>query len=429
MIDYDTDFVVGANGVRLKRFEHVVASLLRDVKPCYVTLPHVDGSSPGWPFDQLPRHARVHGSLDGQLEDENRAKSKEDQLRSMLRALWAVLPEEGSFTIVDFGGGSGHLAIPLALLKPHCRILVVDLAERPLQLLHLKARACVDPEGTNLPYANTIDLQPNQLQSTAISNLLTFYGPIESFEESFDFAVALHLCGQATDLVLRRAFRGLVACPCCVGKLSTKKANPDLFKATGQWASTVEYPQSAVFRERLQSKDWNGLAQAADFSSSTAPLSRKAAKALLETDRKLYLEERGFHTALCRLEPWDASPKNDVLVAWKEGPGIRTAVDSIVEAELLQTRVYLSGHGTEPKRAKQDVASEWTPQEEQSIRDTLQSFLKSSETTYVFPVGMGGRQRKLIHYVAEQMGLKHWGHGKKNADKTVVVGRYTDSGN
>ena len=41
--------------------------------------------------------------------------------------------------------------------------------------------------------------------------------------------------------------------------------------------------------------------------------------------------------------------------------------------------------------------------------------------TYTFPTGMGSRKRKLIHYVAEQMNLKHWGIGNKNAEKTVVV--------
>jgi hypothetical protein len=36
---------------------------------------------------------------------------------------------------------------------------------------------------------------------------------------------------------------------------------------------------------------------------------------------------------------------------------------------------------------------------------------------------MGSRKRKLVHYMAEQMGLAHWCQGSKHAEKTVAVAR------
>jgi hypothetical protein len=39
----------------------------------------------------------------------------------------------------------------------------------------------------------------------------------------------------------------------------------------------------------------------------------------------------------------------------------------------------------------------------------------------IFPTRMGGRRRKLVHALAQEMGLAHWCHGKKHAEKTVAV--------
>jgi hypothetical protein len=40
---------------------------------------------------------------------------------------------------------------------------------------------------------------------------------------------------------------------------------------------------------------------------------------------------------------------------------------------------------------------------------------------------MGSRKRKLIHYVADKLGLVHWGQGKKDRDKYVVIARSNET--
>ena len=247
--------VKGVNGVRLKHFEKVVASLLSTsgdppVTPLYVQLPPLpaaaacnkhastnDKSDPTatttWPFDGLPPAARVWGNLPGQLPQPVRATRKEEQVRSMLRCILPLLPpapatskqaavEEDPYTIVDFGGGSGHLSIPLALGRPDCRVICVDLGTRSLDLLHQKAAHCCCQDGVSengkaaAPPSSIKQQAPNGapkqkpsfcLQSTAIPNLFTFHGAAEAFTGVFHMAVALHLCGEATDVVLRLAGR------------------------------------------------------------------------------------------------------------------------------------------------------------------------------------------------------------------------------
>ena len=448
-------FLVGVKGVRLKKFERVVAAILPHVQPDYVELPPLANSADAatdWPFDKLPAAARVLGSLEGQLSDTNRATRKENQLRSMLRCVLALLPkaasttiekQEASYTIVDFGGGTGHLAIPLAILLPSFRVIVVDLSELSLQLLRRKAkgiRPCSVEQAKNS--SDEIALSKDCLQRCeGIPNLFTFYGPVESFHEPFDMAVALHLCGEATDVALRKCgqvqAQALICAPCCVGKLNREKKNPYIYQANGTNTPTVSYPQSKLFCQFLdKQEDWNALARAADYSDmdecrTSRNAARRTAKALLETDRRLFLEESfSYKTALTRMDPWEATPKNDILLAWSNDivPSFQCMSDQECLADIQLTINHLlvpdatsAGYSVVDKGHVDSV--DWTRDEEQEVCSTLQGFVSSQSNKMVFPTGLGGRKRKLIHYVAEQMGLAHWCEGKKYADKTVAVSR------
>jgi hypothetical protein len=275
-------------GVVLKHFERVVATILPVIQPHFVELPpepsfdmnvysqsdsfrpEKRANSPTlfilqneneWPFHTLPPAARVWGALPGQLSCQHRATRKEHQVRCLLRGIFALLsppppftPQAPSttvderetvarnnnsalFTIVDFGGGSGHLSIPLALLlaqqQSNCpeaagscryRVVCVDLSDRSLDLLHHKTWHCQQQvqdnatthEGTkqaSMPLTSSLESPqdyPNQLRPTAIPNLYTFHGPAEAWYNTttatnsnlecrrFDMAVALHLCGEPT---------------------------------------------------------------------------------------------------------------------------------------------------------------------------------------------------------------------------------------
>lgn len=463
---------VGVHGVQLKRFEQVVAKLLTEIQPSYSQLPSPPYSIPEW---------NVEGeSKSGQIEDPLRAKRKQDQIKSLLRCILSLLPEHvipldpsvtQQYTIVDFGGGSGHLAIPLALTLPHCRIICVDLNAPALNLLHRKANEHC--KASEIFVETTTSASEQELQATCIPNLFTFYGPVQAFDLRLDMAVALHLCGEATDVALRVAGEkqasAIVVSPCCVGKLSGNKDNPYVFQATGKNRSTVSYPQSSTFCQLIHGtaasankfkrgqsfeeidvsepgnsntndmSDWDALAKSADYSSmpetrTPRNAARRTAKALLETDRSLFLRETfQFNTCLTRMDPWEASPKNDILLAWRRAkhyPKYHPAnmpPDISCERDIRQTMEHLlHPNNNHEKVSDQRDTVDWTKEEEDEIRQKIMEFIGAqpdSSAVLMFPTRMGGRKRKLIHYVAEQMQLAHWSHGKKEAEKTVAVSR------
>jgi hypothetical protein len=457
-----------SKGVRLKHFETVVATLLPIIQPEYVELPRVSSfnTTLDWPFDCIPPAARVWGNLPGQLPQRIRAQRKEDQIRSILRCILSLVPDSVTkeatihFTIVDFGGGSGHLSLPLALLLPACTVVCIDLNERSLEMLHEKAHLCCSTSDiTKADKLRCVNFDaPGQKRRTAIPNLFTFHNALDMFAENFDLAVALHLCGEATDVCLRLSGRrnasAIVVAPCCVGKLSLDSKNPYIFQATRQNTPTIQYPQSSQFCQIIREQnDWNALAKAADYSDrgecrTSQNAARRTAKALLETDRRLYLEQQfGYRTAMTRMDPWESTPKNDIIVAWKERSCIsnsflNSTVDRTCQVDFQLTidhvlkhtafmyeidEAYKSTMKTKDERTcRHDGPVDWTIEEEFEIHQQMTDYFAihtQEDSVLIFPTGLGGRKRKLMHYVAEQMQLAHWSVGKKNATKTVAVAR------
>ena len=533
----------GVHGVRLKHFEHVVANILPTVQPIYTCLPpRPFSTSHDWPFDQLPSSARVYGTGRGQIKDPQRAARKEGQLRSMIQCIVSLLPPTTNtinvpaeqqpqqpqqqqqhhhhhhpFTIVDFGGGSGHLGIPLALLLPHCQIVVVDLRKQSLDLMHEKVdgvlnqlQSMKDPTFKSTiaisslpPSSPSCLLGLNESNSTRIRpayrqmngedasaatfhNLYSFHGPIEEYTGPCDMALALHVCGEATDVSMRRAANlgasVMVVAPCCVGKLSRRVHNPNIYHATQQNKPTVSYPQSKTFCQLIppNGDDWDALVQAADYSDvdelrTVRNATRRTAKALLETDRRLFLEQSyGYQTALVRMDPWEVTPKNDILLAWKSSssssssalststlstsqftdptiPKSLMILDEACHVDIQNAQSHVLGmplpesqptetydtsqinkqiiNGVQSHGGGGDTV-DWTMEEEQEIQETIMNFLHATESyptkmeeVLVFPTRMGSRRRKCIHFVAGKLDLAHWSEGKKVGDKTVAVAR------
>jgi hypothetical protein len=288
------------------------------------------------------------------------------------------------------------------------------------------------------------------------SNLYTFHGPLEDFHESYDVAVALHLCGEATDVCIRKSIqnkvKSMIVAPCCVGKLSQKSVNPDIFNATGQNSSAVLYPQSTLFCQVIRSNrnsqrahdDWDALAKAADYSNeqefgTSRNATQRTAKALLETDRRLFLEEQHYCTALLRMEPMDVTPKNDILVAWrhdetfcagsvKDSFSIPSST-SQADVEFAKEHLFLNKSeeaSDQPEKFINDH-NDWTREEERDIECTISEFLdrtkEMEDQVHIFPTRMGRRKRKLIHFVAEKLDLTHWSYGSKDSEKTVAIAR------
>lgn len=682
-------------GVRLKRFEHVISSILSNgIQPRYMQLPSIPSSwynntntndyckqhddthmkgneyeqeslsssstNTDWLYHTLSDAARVYGPNAGQLSHYDGAIRKEQQICSMVRCIIPFLllkkknhninnndpysiiiadPISSNFdssiittttnleattitttktiqnttnkptdatnikvinkpilNIVDFGGGSGHLSIPLALLiqqrhnefHSYCNVVCVDLNEHSLKLLHQKANNCICI--TNNSYNdNSSYPQMNQQHESSerdqlfhndnriqrcrtIPNLYTFHGSVKDYVNyvkntnpssssdssinqnnmnnssklGLDIAVALHLCGEATDVVLHlsetfSSILGFIVAPCCVGKLQVGKKNPYIYQATGYNTPTIHYPQSYIYQQIFQSTlteiwntnnnndndlndikiydDWNSLAKAADYSDSkecrtNRNASRRIAKTLLEMDRCYYIEQQQqhdqqyqyhYHTCLVRMEPWEASPKNDIIIAWKHNdkdddnyyhntfshlpinhecqndldltirhlfnntvPNIMETINVFCEIgennntilakhqlgiNNVQYNISSEDISTDCNIVKNDknssgdsnslyhkAAVDWSKEEVDEIQRMIMEFLnhhnrkeKSINTkqeldndnnVLIFPTGMGCRKRKLIHYIATQMKLRHWGIGKKSATKTVAVAPY-----
>mmetsp|Transcript_38349 Transcript_38349/g.92759 ORF Transcript_38349/g.92759 Transcript_38349/m.92759 type:complete len:459 (-) Transcript_38349:1394-2770(-) len=432
-------------GVHLKRFEKVLTNILPYVEPDYVCLPSQDESAD---YDYLPNSARPQ-------QDRRRAARKEGQIRSLLRCIMPLVPTNTKCTIVDFGGGSGHLALPLALMLPNAVVCVVDLKKHSLDLMHNKANLVVEEVLQNPEYTRFRKSRLSESGDTmnscgrdgmkiagrdgVLTNLFSWHGPVESFHQGFDLGLALHLCGEATDVALRRAgdadAMAIVVAPCCVGKLSTRAMNPDVYHATGSNQATISYPQSSLFCRLISDQDdWDKLAKAADYSNElefktvqNAP--RRTAKFILETDRRLFLQERyQYKTALLKMDPLESTPKNDIIVAWK--PALAKIDDSLFcerdsecSGDVETTRTQLA-EGT-----CSAGSTNWTEEEEAEIMALIVEFLQQTRGTaeelkaFVFPTLMGRRKRKLIHYVASKMDLAHWSVGSKSSDKTVAVAR------
>jgi len=500
---------VAKPGVILKRFEAVMTKILLQNSeafagelPQYLKLPPLTDAGTlkpkTWPFDILPPAASICGKR-------NRVWKKEAQIRSMIQCVLNMLPrgKESScdrhscactsdnsikskrrMKIVDFGGGSGHLALPLALLLPQCEVVIVDLKASSLELAHRRAKLVhselkqnkigkginhseyndkmvkdlhIGRRGRKLldVAADKADYRNIHVVCEGVPNLKTFHGDIRSYTDSFDLGLALHACGEATDLAMDQCVKGgaaFLAAPCCVGKLSKEKSNPYTFQATQSNISSISYPRSDFFRTTMGISDieFNALASAGDYGESVdmgtwKGSSRRAAKTIIESDRILWAKQMGYETSLTRMQPWAASPKNDIIVGWKRredrcpcysfgspfhsGDLCRLCDDSNADMDLASKHLIGLNNPTSISSMSTDnpcsTASEWSVLEEDEVSQTLRIFVADEKKKeYKFPRGEGPRRRKLIHHLAETMGLRHQSiGGKSNKERSVLVSK------
>ena len=480
---------------------------------------------PPWPFDKstnLPSCGCVRGGGSvsgdrkpkktktgkdiggvGDVFNHQRAWRKEMQLANMIQCVLALLPDhvrhhsadskpQKKYRIVDFAGGTGHLAVPLALLLPQCEVVCVDLKKWSLDLLHRRVDGVVangdgneDVEDLDKNTQNGQHKQPcnsNIFQvSQKVPNLSSYLGSIQSYTDDFDIGISLHACGEASDCVLRKCLEkkaSWVVCSCCCGKLRRDALNPYTFQSTGGNEKEVLYPQSKTLASFMSTKVENNrncddesirrvesakrfdeIAKAADYSElgdvrKPRNACRRAAKSLVEWDRLLYCKEydaadNTVHVVLTRMVPWESSTKNDILMGWydpscnpyryrgvsdvckRNGDSVSNMPpdDPSPQVDFQIALQHLFG-GTSHENDKDSVTvvtcdqNDWSAEEVTEIQMQLETFMNNyAEKTLRFHPGMGSRKRKLIHFVAEKMGLRHWGEGKKDGEKIVVVAR------
>lgn len=218
-----------------------------------------------------------------QMVPDKRLERKLSQLENLARATLQIVKDQ-SLHIVDFCSGSGHLGILLARLLPNCKVTLVENKERSLE------RAVEHSDLLKLP--NVTVLQCN----------------LDYFRAPFDLGTCLHACGVATDLVIATCIQAnahFVSCPCCYGSIKN--------------CHSVTYPLSRAFAPILY-EDYLKIAHAAD-QTHVGDAKRDQGyfcMDLVDTDRKLYAEGKGYEVHLCKLQPETCTPKNNLLVGlWK----------------------------------------------------------------------------------------------------------------
>lgn len=224
---------------------------------------------------------------------------------------------------------------------------------------------------------------------------------------SGDCVFALHACGGATDAVLARAMEvgaSVVVVSCCMGGAVGKgggvtgRGSGSVVRGVG--GGVLEWGKGRSVRMR-EAKEWERVVRVADYGEKGQEW-RKAAKALVEWDRVLWLRDCGFQARLLKIR--GGGWKNDVVVGWK-GEGVEWQVDA--EMEQLFWRVREGGLGGLG---------------EAEVRETRIQMVEEMEKGGIFTGGKGRRGRKVVHAVAESLGMWHESQGK-GARRTVVVKR------
>lgn len=232
------------------------------------------------PFDALPEGGNL---------PENRLKRKRDQLFSLAREIIAIA--KNGDRIVDFCSGQGHLAIILAYMLPDCLIYVLDNKEESLQ----RAR--------------------QRVERLNLNNIKFFQCNLDYFIGKFEIGTSLHACGIATDIVLlhcKQRQANFVCCPCCYGNVIEMPH--------------ISYPRSKYFRSNnIALEDYLCIAHCADQGHDEKTEKNNVEKCIqgqycmdiIDSDRKLYMEEFGYNVRLTRLYPEDCTPKNRLLIGKK----------------------------------------------------------------------------------------------------------------
>jgi len=156
----------------------------------------------------------------------------------------------------------------------------------------------------------------------------------------------------------------------------------------------------------------------------------------LEMDRLLYMKETYQYkkVALTRMDPWEASAKNDILLGWKKSrknivfpydcdiPPRCADCNEDIDMALNQL-ISSSSKMTDANNSSIAACIDWSKEEQDEIQSELDVFMNISDEVYRFKPGMGKRKRKLVHYLAKKNNLMSWSEGKKSAEKITVVGK------
>ena len=98
------------------------------------------------------------------------------------------------------------------------------------------------------------------------------------------------------------------------GAMATVHGDCDAKGANGL-NTPVVYPRSAWLQSKMDLEAYLHLVRLSDYNTAkSATASQLASKELMDADRLAVAIEAGYDTAIGKLWPEDASPKNDMLV-------------------------------------------------------------------------------------------------------------------
>lgn len=216
---------------------------------------------------------------------QERMGRKKAQLKSFVSQVVSIAHDDD--IIVDFCSGTGHVGLLIALLKPSCKVIILENKEESIKRANIKAK------------------------KLNLNNVRYYQCNLEYFNEKFTIGVSLHACGIATDLVLDKCYRmkaDFVSSPCCYGKIQDLGNN---------------LPQSQMFRAILNADDLIKISHCSDQTHDEKNVKHinleKARQGyfcmdIIDTDRSLRAQELGYSVTLTRLYPEDCTLKNRLLI-------------------------------------------------------------------------------------------------------------------
>jgi len=223
--------------------------------------------------------------------DATRGLRKRQQVESIARVVGPLVTHFRRMhgrpaRVVDFGCGTGNASLTMSWLFRNDSVWCL-----------------VDKNVTSATIAGT------RAQEAGLTNVTTLAKDAREYTEAFDIGVAVHVCGPATDFALERCLvqrAAFVLCPCCVGKLKFSEG---------------QRPLSAALQKLIGPAEYLALARAGDTHEQhgedvAVSGAMQEAKLLLEVDRVRYAQDDHAYAVcyLSKLEPPEASPKNDIVI-------------------------------------------------------------------------------------------------------------------
>lgn len=234
-----------------------------------------------------------------ETQAEVRAERKSWQLESLAYIL-STFPSYPPLHIVDFGAGSGNSSLVLAHLHP----------EHSFTLIEMKPN-------------KSVDMIQSRANEAGLLNVNTFHGNFLDYPHTFDLGLAIHLCGEATDLCMERCFNycaSFVIVPCCVGKIASVVESQLSCQSGDADVVTLTYPRSKWLKDGMETDMYLNCTRSADYSEKVGTNRGQMSKKLIDMDRAKAAEERGYVVQVGKLEPVECTAKHDVIVGRIKSP-------------------------------------------------------------------------------------------------------------